>query len=166
MSLLLSLGRLTVRCWTVSCWRGARFSKTRLVRLMNKPRNSRNSTLQMLMLANSCSLWYHFRWYLRESAIVRKPLWINKDGIFGRDRTFTKIPGSETEGVSARICFCVQALNQFSVSNDIYLAEVLKSRCVAHKVTWALHHTNDFLYLPFMFCVQLHKYNTYSYFTK
>lgn len=80
--------------------------------------------------------------------------------------TFTKIPGYETEGVSARICFCVQALNQFSVSNDIYLAEVLKSRFIANKVLWALHCTGDFFHLSFMLCVQLHKYNTYLYFTK
>ena len=60
LSLLLSLSRLTVRCWTVSCWRRARFSKIKLLRLTKKPRIKRNSTLQMLILTNSSWLWYHF----------------------------------------------------------------------------------------------------------
>ena len=53
LSLRLSLGRLIVRCWTVSCWRRARFSMIKLLRLTNKPRNMKNSALQMLMSANS-----------------------------------------------------------------------------------------------------------------
>ena len=45
--------RLIVRCWTVSSWRRARFSMIKLLRPTNKPRNRRNSTLQMLILTNS-----------------------------------------------------------------------------------------------------------------
>jgi len=45
---LLSFGRLTVGCWPVNGCRRARFSRIKSLRLTNKPRNRRNSTLQTL----------------------------------------------------------------------------------------------------------------------
>jgi hypothetical protein len=50
--LFLGLGRMIARRWIVSCRRRARFSKIKLLLLTNKPRNRRNSTLQILILTN------------------------------------------------------------------------------------------------------------------
>lgn len=68
-------------------------------------------------------------------------------------RTFTKsaIPKGKSELTGLWTFF--QTLDQFSTSNNPYRAEVLKSGCVAHKIPWTLHHSDDFFYLSFVFSV-------------
>jgi len=63
LSLLLSFGRLIVCCWTVSCWRGAKFSRISVLLLLNKMRKRSNIALKILILAKFSPLSCHLRWF-------------------------------------------------------------------------------------------------------
>ena len=67
--------------------------------------------------------------------------------------TFTKSAITKGKTKLAGLWIFFQTLDQFSTSNNPYRAEVLKSGCVALKIPWALHPTNDFFYLSFLFYV-------------